>query len=173
MSVDCSLDLSRFRVVVVTGPQRSGTTIAARIIAEESGMRYVDEDEYGTKDVAAWKKLVTTGQGLVVHSPAMARWAHEAAADDVMVVWMIRPLDDILHSQKRIGWDDKSERAKYRDCEGYHVDAPVAVIKNRFWTVYQRGLIPHTMNLKYKDLSWHRLWVGTRKGWDARQWEES
>lgn len=168
-----NLDLSRFRVVVVTGPQRSGTTIAARIIAEESGMRYVDEDEYGTKDVTAWKRLIAEGDKLVIQSPAMARWVHEVArADDVMVVWMERPLGDILRSQKRIGWNDATERVKYKDCEGYHDDAPVAQIKYRFWTVYQRGLVQHAMNLRYDDLTGHRLWMTERSGWGARQWEK-
>ena len=32
--------------VFVTGPQRSGTTIAARILADQSNKTYVDESEY-------------------------------------------------------------------------------------------------------------------------------
>lgn len=175
MNGDLDLNLGQYRVVVVTGPQRSGTTIAARIIAAESGLRYVDEDEYGTKDMEAWKKLVATGQGLVIQSPAMARWAHEVGDGDVMVVWMERPLADILRSQKRIGWNDGPERAKYKDCEGYHADAPVALIKFRFWTVYQMGLIPHAMNLRYSDLAGHPLFVEdeARQEWRPRQWRAS
>lgn len=172
-----NLDYSNFRVVVVSGPQRSGTTIAARIIASESGMQYVDEDEYGTKDVDAWKKLVSTGTGLVIHSPAMARWVHEvggkeAGGDDVAVVWVMRPLPEVLASQKRIGWDDSAERGKY------HMTTkdtrPVAFVKQWYWYTYQRPFIVHAFELQYYGLKHHPLWVEADKrvAFRKRQWEE-
>lgn len=163
--------LDAFRVVVVTGPQRSGTTIAARITAEDSGMRYVDEETYGTKDVAAWRALVATGEGLVIHSPAMARWVHEVATDDVMVVWVVRPLADILRSQERIGWNDSDERVKYKGVEGYLADAPIAQIKTRYWRTFQMGRIPNAMEIDYKSFSAHPMWRADRTGWGKRQWQ--
>lgn len=163
--------LDCIRVIIVTGPQRAGTTIAARIIAAESEMRYVDEDEYGTKDLAAWKKLVATGQRLVIQSPAMARWVHEVATDDVMVIWVVRPLADILRSQKRIGWHDGDERGKYKGVEGYLDEAPIAQIKTRYWRTFQMGQIPHAMEIDYHSLETHPLWREERDGWGKRQWQ--
>lgn len=171
------LDFSRFRVVVVTGPQRSGTTIAARIIATESSMQFVDEDEYGTKDVGAWKELVATGQQLVVHSPAMARWVHEVAnpdsgGQDVAVVWLIRPLLEILASQQRVGWDGADERIKYemKGADG----RPVAVVKTWYWYHQQRPFICNPFEIEYHDLERHRLWVPAHKRvtFGKRQWQE-
>lgn len=170
------LDFSRFRVVVVSGPQRSGTTIAARMIAAESGMQYVDEDEYGTKDVDGWKELVKIGQGLVIHSPAMARWVQEVGAkdeggEDVAVVWMMRPLPDILASQKRIGWDDSDERAKYnmtpKDVR------PISFVKKWYWYTYQRPFIANAFELEYDQLKQHPLWVEDYKRilFGKRQWK--
>lgn len=167
-----SLDYSRFRVVVISGPQRSGTTIAARIIAAESGMQYVDENEYGTKAVDAWRELVKSGQGLVIHSPAMARWLHEVGDEDVAVVWLMRPLPEIQASQKRIGWDDADERAKY------HMTAkdlrPVAFVKKWYWYTNQRPFIVNAFELEYHDLKQHPLWVEAHKRvtFGSRQWQE-
>ena len=160
------LDFSRFRVVVVSGPQRSGTTIAARIIATESGMQYVDEDEYGTKDIDAWKKLVATGQNLVIHSPAMGRWVHEvsdpkAKGEDVAVVWLMRPLPEILASQERIGWNDANEREKYhmtpKDTRS------IAFVKKWYWYSHQRPFICNAFELEYHSLKGHPLWVEADK----------
>lgn len=166
------LDFSRFRVVVVSGPQRSGTTIAARIIAAESGMQYVDEDAYGTKAIDAWKEMVATGQALVIQSPAMARWVHEVDAEDVAVVWMMRPLGDIMASQRRIGWDDGDERAKY------HMTAkdtrPIAFVKQWYWYTHQRPFITHAFELEYEQLKHHPFWVEDHKRilFGKRQWTE-
>lgn len=165
-------DYSRFRVVIVTGPQRSGTTIAARIIAAESGMAYVDEDDYGTKDRAAWEALVGHGDGLVIQSPAMARWVHTAVSgmEDVAVVWMIRPLADIVYSQYRIGWNGADERIKY----GVSGDdnRPIAIIKRAFWVSSQRQEIEHWFEIDYSDLAAHHLWVdvNARVNFGTRQW---
>lgn len=38
--------LARFSKVVVTGPQRSGTTTAARILAEELGYEFIREEAF-------------------------------------------------------------------------------------------------------------------------------
>lgn len=171
------LDFSRFRVVVVSGPQRSGTTIAAHMIAAESGMQYVDEDEYGTKDMASWKELVASGKGLVIHSPAMGRWVHEVGGqeyggEDVAVVWIMRPLLEILDSQKRIGWDDSAERKKY------HMTTkdvrPIAFVKKWYWYTHQRPFIVNAFELEYHDLEKHPLWVedDKRVTFGKRQWEE-
>ena len=46
-----------FNKILVTGPQRSGTTIAAQIIAADSAMPCVDEKEYGWRSASCQRKL--------------------------------------------------------------------------------------------------------------------
>lgn len=46
-----------FNKILVTGPQRSGTTIAAQIIAADSAMPCVDEKEYGWRSASCHRKL--------------------------------------------------------------------------------------------------------------------
>lgn len=166
-------DYSRFRVVVVSGPQRSGTTIGARIIAHDSGMDYVDEDAYGTKDLQAWSDLVVNGRRLVIQSPAMSRYLVQVAghhSKGVAVVWMLRPLGEILRSAERIGWDDAEERAKYEGL--YSPSLPLPLVKYIYWTNKQKRLIKFPYEIRYYDLADHELWIpaAERRDFSKRQW---
>lgn len=161
-------ELQRYRCIIVTGPQRSGTTIAARMIAHDTGHTCIDEADYGTKDIGAWREIVRTADNVVVHSPAMSRWVHEEAAADVLVVWMLRSLSAILRSQQRIGWKSEIvERAKYEATDDAQ---PVAEIKLDYWRTHQRAVIPHWLEVDYETLRDHPLWVIDRQDWEARQW---
>jgi len=165
------LDFSEFRCVVVSGPQRSGTTIASRIIALENDMEYVDESAYGTKNKEAWGALVIEGDNLVIQSPAMARYLHQFGdcLHDVAFVWMIRPLHEIIASQNRIGWSDSDERKKYDQID----NTPIALVKTLFWRIHQCPMISYSLELGYHDLTNHRLWVpdDDRIEFTRRQWQ--
>ena len=53
--------LLNFAVVLVSGPQRSGTTICAKMIAHDTGHTYIPESEYQFHDEAAFRAIVTAG----------------------------------------------------------------------------------------------------------------
>ena len=97
-------ELGTYRVVLVTGPQRSGTRIAARMIAADSGLRYVDEDEFGVYNHKRLRAIIAQAEGVVIQCPAMCHMVHKVAAEDVLVVMMMRDVDDIVASEKRIDW---------------------------------------------------------------------
>ena len=59
--------------IVVTGPQRSGTTITAKMIAHDTGHRYVDEAEFAVYDVEKWRKIVTEEDHVIVTMPSYAK----------------------------------------------------------------------------------------------------
>lgn len=136
----------------------------------------MDEDEYGTKDVATWKALVAEGEELVIHSPAMAFWVDEvgnekAGGGDVAVIWMIRPLLEIQASERRVGWDDSDERVKYGLKERDR--RPISVVKTWHWYHQQRPFVCNAFELAYHDLRKHRLWIPSyrRVTFGRRQWQ--
>lgn len=170
-----------FHRIYVTGPQRSGTTICARIIAHDTGYRYVDEEEFGVHEYADLIRLVQeTDESLVVQCPGISRWIHagELGGDPrSAVVWMLRPLHEIVASQQRIGWaKEADERAKYDDVNLSSLpgpEEPVAKLKYAFWRQFQLARIAHPHEIGYYGLSWHPLWVpkGQRHGFAPRQWQ--
>ena len=96
-----AFDFTRFRTIVVTGAQRSGTHVAALILAADTGYEYVDDSEFGVRNRAkfSWE---CRKPGKVIHCPGMSRWIHEVP-DDVLVVFMTRDIDEIHASEKQIG----------------------------------------------------------------------
>lgn len=163
--------LSGFGVILVTGPQRSGTTICAKMIASDTGHRYVDEAEYDVHDVDKWWKIVLAGRRIVVQCPAMCHLVHKfGGCDDVLIVLMRRDANDIRGSQERIGWiaagEDAREVAKYRAKSG-----PSAMVKYLYWDTHQRERIQHKLEVDYEGLRAHPMWVSKngRVGWHVRQ----
>lgn len=164
--------LGKYRCVIVTGPQRSGATLCAHAVAYDSGLRYVDEEDYGC-DLDAWREIVATGKGVVVHSPAMSRWVHEVAdRGDVFVIWMIRTTSQVMLSESRIDWKDKEEKAKYRGVGAYVGKYPISGVKLKYWREVQRGLVRHWREVHYDELKAHPLWLPRerRRNFGPRQW---
>ena len=69
--------LSNYNVVLVTGPQRAGTTITARMIAHDTGLRYIDESAFAATDEVRWRRVVKSSERAVIQCPGMARFCHE------------------------------------------------------------------------------------------------
>jgi glycosylphosphatidylinositol transamidase (GPIT) subunit GPI8 len=160
-----------YRIIIVAGPQRSGTRIASHIIAEITGYDYIDEHDYGVHKIEAWQKLVANENRVVIHAPGMSRELLTIKHyDDVLIVFMSRQVSDIVASEKRINWRWKKERGKYDKTNN---GIPVSTLKYQYWIKTQRDNLPHTYDLDYLSLSTHPLWLDNdkRKGFKATQWK--
>jgi hypothetical protein len=154
------------RTILVTGPQRSGTTIGARVIAQERRFTYVDEEEIRVGDVALARQVLSR-EGVVLQAPGLCHLAHTLG---VPVVVMRRRIEDIELSQQRIGWTcEHEELAKYG-----HFDQTrrgIAALKYHVWDSLQRHQCV-SFDLDYISLAKHPLWVEAenRKTFAPRQW---
>ena len=141
--------------IIVTGPQRSGTTIAARIIAEQTGGVYVDELDY----------CLPLPDKAVVQAPFLL---HDAVSlsfvvPNVRFAFMYRTPGDIVASMERIQW--------YQD---YHSDP-------NFYPTYVKhcyefiDLLKRTLrkdqwfDVQYESLAHHPLFVQDRAGFTVKQ----
>jgi len=88
-----------FDQVLVTGPQRSGTTIGAKVLARELELLYIDEQEIPT--VREFFGRIVGGDRFVAQAPRFCAYLHLFG---IPVVVMRRPLEEIVRSQQRIGW---------------------------------------------------------------------
>ena len=162
--------LKDFKKVLVTGPQRSGTTLIARAIEHDTELEYVDENEFRATDYSMWKTMVTLSTGIVMQCPGMCRYVHEFGdQDDVAVVMCWRPIDEIIASQERIGWEwEKFELLRYDQTEG-----EIAKVKYDYWYDYQQHKIKHAFDIVYDDLETHPLWIPADKrlDFDRRQYQ--
>ena len=159
--------MTQFDKILVTGPQRSGTRICARMIAHDTGYRYVDEKEIavGHRDL-----LEALSGKFVVQCPALCHCVHEFSADDTLIILMRRKIEDIIASQERIEWGNEQDQLR-RHYGG--VEGPISMVRYRFWEQYQRPRIRHVLEVEYESLSGHSLWIPreARFNFAPDQWE--
>jgi len=137
--------------IMVTGPQRSGTTIAALILAQELGYPCYLEEHYGIHDLKRFFGIYSATK-FVVQAPALSAYANLIPGS---VVFMMRPINEIVRSQRRIGWGEENiEKAKYFSDNLL----PIAAFKYKMWDQYQKHL-PNRFELEYHSLEGHPLWV--------------
>jgi hypothetical protein len=164
--------LAKYRKIVVTGPQRSGTTICARMVAADTGHEYVDEDRFGVSQEGPFWDLVKSPALQVIQAPGMAHICHKMTDEDVFVIFMTRDLAEILRSQKRIEWSgEEVERKKYGMTP--NDDRPIASVKLSYWLNEQRTQLGKKgMIVEYYTLGGHWMWIEPkyRTDFGPRQW---
>ncbi len=164
---DIGAESGRFGVILVSGPQRSGTTIAAKMAAKDTGYEYIDEGQFDAGARATFSRIVNYRTGIVVHCPGMSYAIHEFANEDRLVVWMVRDVEDIYASEQRVGWWKNGpyrELRKYgytdEGAKGYlEGGGRIARVKYEYWERVQRDKIPHWLEIEYESLCYHPMWV--------------
>jgi hypothetical protein len=159
--------LAQYDSILVTGPQRSGTRIAAKMIAHDTGRSYVDETDIFIDSLYSAASVIARGN-CVLQCPSLCRYVHNLVDEETLVVMMFRDVDAIIDSQARVGWEwELIEQVRYQN-----FTEPIAVLKYRTWK-NQKQVIPRYVELNYADLRLHPLWIGAelRKGFAMTQTE--
>lgn len=150
--------LSKFDKILVTGPQRAGTRICAKMIAHDTGYGYVDELDLKMDSLYLLQSFLNRKQFVVIQCPVLCRHIHMFNYDNVAIVMMRRKVEDIVASQKRITWPwEQLELARYDRSDGI-----ISEVKYQFWEDHQKDRIKHAFEINYESLSVHPLW--TTKG---------
>jgi hypothetical protein len=150
--------------ILVTGPQRSGTTICAKMIAVDTGHAFLSEAHVASESIEGMLcnlgRLMETRHSFVLQCPAPSRWIHEHSAEDVLVIFMRRAIRDIVASERRVGWGDSMQRAIYEEAlAGHKFPATIAEAKYLFWEDVQRLTVHHWLEVEFESLAGHPLWV--------------
>lgn len=160
-------NLKNFSKIIVTGPQRSGTRICAKMIAADTGYEYFDESVISVKDVAKLQDLLKYEKNFVIQAPGISFCVEDFAADDTLIVFMMRDIPSILASQKTCGWGcNDRELKKYGLAPGRNA----CEVKYDFWND-QKELILWWREVQYDSLKDHPLYLAEekRKGFTAYQ----
>ena len=163
--------LKSFDKILVTGPQRSGTRICAKMIAQDTGHHYVDEEHFGFLRKGCFRMMLESCNEIVVQCPALSRWIHEFSGDDTIIVFMKRNPEDVIASQERIGWGYEERELEQYGCK----KGRQARVKYDFWKKKQKPVIKHFLEVEYESLSKHPLWVPkeNRKNFEWNQTKQS
>jgi hypothetical protein len=142
--------------IVVTGPQRSGTRIGAKMIAADTGQEFVDEAEFLIKDNDLFRQFLER-DGVVVQAPHMLKDVVDDPPSGIFIVLMRRDLDQIHASAERIGWTENfggntKELKKFGLTEG-----DSAAVKYDYWDTHDK-LVPF-LEVSYESLRAHPMYV--------------
>ena len=155
------------RSILVTGPQRAGTTIGGHIVAQELGYQYVDEWSIDVHSVEKAREFLLQDK-VVVQAPALCSVADRLGC---LVVIMRRDLSEIRASEERISWrsNEAGELAKY-GLTAEH--GQIADLKYRLFDALQKPYCV-SFDLDYHTLAGHPLWVESqeRVKFGPRQWQ--
>lgn len=153
--------------ILVTGPQRSGTTIAAKILAADLGYTYVDEREVGVRSMTRLFEALKRDK-VVIQGPCFCSQVHWIDSENTLIVMMIRNVQDIEASQERIEW--KEEELELRNY--FRTVGKISNVRYKVWEDFQKPAmrLPF-VELEYESLKSHIMWVDkeSRKQFDRRQ----
>ena len=102
--------LSKYQIILVTGPQRSGTTICARMIASDLKITYLDESLWGVWDGMKARQHAEENWPCVLQGPGILKDVGLFNQPKTAVVVMIRDSASIIESQERINWNVWAEK---------------------------------------------------------------
>jgi hypothetical protein len=151
--------LAKYEKIFVTGPQRSGTRICAKMIAHDTGHEYVDETDINMDSFYNLVSHLASKMKIVIQCPTLCRYIHFFTSDDNAVVLMRRDIKDIIGSQNRIKWGmEWLELIRYDRSAGV-----ISEIKYDFWEKNQREHIKNAFEIEYGSLKKHPLWIGKKE----------
>ena len=152
----------KYNKILVTGCQRSGTRIASEVIAYETGYYRFDENSFGVHSLEIFEKQLKGHKTGVWHCPALAYTIHKYSAPDTAIVWMLRNIEDVLASQKRIdwiGWKSRGEYERYGIQQTPYNREHMYEFKLWCWETFQKDMCHNPIELEYESLKGHPLWL--------------
>ena len=148
--------------IIVTGCQRSGTTIMTRIVCNDLGYSFHQDDEIlptleGIKRINLFIKHGITN--IAIQSP-IALYLYDDlyyTVPDIHFIGMKRDKQDIINSMRRVNWGEELQE-HYWNWEGY-LDTHVSHM-NALWDSLKTNL-PATAwtEVEYQSLESHPLFI--------------
>ena len=175
-------NLIKYKTIIVTGPQRSGTRITSKAIAADTGHIYIEEEKYFRKikgqrfavvDLSKLEEFKT--QAKAIHGPMLLSHWQELNSLDTIFVCCIRKLLDLKKSEKRLKhsyWTTIPETMEYINLMGFNVKPiPLPFIKYTYWLTQVRHKVYHWMEFCYEDLKSHPMWQSSHAHFKWNQTE--
>jgi len=176
--------LKNFTKIYITGPQRSGTRIASKIISYDLNLKYMQEERIDVDDKERFNNFKERQNNFVLQCPGMSAFMDEYDFNDQeVVIFMRREINDIINSQKRINWPSELEIVKYNNKfkkfedlnTEFTKDTPISNVKYSVWDFYQKTKLEEDRfyDLEYSSLSDHELFLPKKKrenfDWDQTE----
>lgn len=157
--------------ILVTGPQRTGSTFVSHCLAEDLDIPHFDEGLFSATNYEAFLDIAKENENWVIHGPAILHKILDINSifPDACFVVIRRPIADIVKSERRINWSDADERHSF---SAWDDPRPISVIKYEFWDSVKHQLT-EWQEFEYEQFKTHRLWIDeeNRLEFHSKQWQ--
>lgn len=157
--------------ILVTGPQRTGSTFVSHCIAQDLNLPHFDEGLFEATNYEKFLEIAQEHEQWVIHGPALLHKIVEINSlfSGIKFVVLRRSIDDIVKSEKRIGWSDADERTSFN---AWDDPRPISIIKYEFWDVTKHQLTSWE-EFEYEQFKTHPLWINqeSRTDFHSKQWQ--
>ena len=144
-------ELAKYNKILVTGPARSGTHICSKMIAADTGHRFIPENRFNAHSVDLFRLMYSINDKFVVPCNGIISHIAEFGHENTMVICMMRTIDDIMLS----GW-----RIKGKLHGMSYMDARRLVLERyKIWEEQEKKGIRNWQYVMYNHLDGHHLWV--------------
>lgn len=168
--------LKNYNKIIITGPPRSGTTIATKILSTELNYKFIDESWYDGGDIDKLNYLLfSIPRKMCIHMTAFLKYAHEyAKINEIAIVLIKRKPEEIIASMNHtinfkkgvtkandkynlfygFGIEERKKILKYYEKPDEDLDKLPQVIYDYFYAHNNRFF-----ELEYDSLKNHKLWI--------------
>ena len=149
--------LSKYDKVIVSGCQRSGTTICSQMLSMDLGCTWIDETDVAND----WREVsrLLLGDGtFVLQAPALSSKMDLIPEDPkCAIVWMKRPKQEVVRSMARIKWNvhERQEKSSYIARWGYHDGQHIWDVKKDAWETKQKP----ALSVDWYEIRYHSEYV--------------
>jgi hypothetical protein len=150
--------------ILVTGVQRSGTTIAAYMLAKALEYKFVDENEFHAHNIEEFNSVMNTDEKCVIQCPALLHYIKRFDSSALVVV-MDRDKEDVIASMNKHNWFNDHGLFEYRHYSEEPLTDPPQIIDIKL--NYAEN-VKH-MKLRYEDLTESEYFIYDRNNWQIKQ----
>jgi len=159
---DILKEVQNYKKIIVTGPQRSGTTFAAYALAKDLQLKFFKETTFGNENIIKFRHIIYTENEFVIQCPGMVHHLPELISyKDLKIIVLDRNINDIIKSQIKIGWEwEYAEKIKFLPFKDkINLNRPIADIKYEFIKQCEEEHENEVLHLDYESMKNHSLWI--------------
>ncbi|MAG52959.1 MAG: hypothetical protein CMH62_03285 [Nanoarchaeota archaeon] len=149
--------LKGYEQIIVSGPQRTGTTYFSQVLAKELFHKSrIDEGRFRIRNENEFMALLES-KNVVIQAPAMTHLLHRIPKiKSLMIIFMHRSQEDLNESEDRIGWhphEFEIEKSQYL-AEGFNVEkfSRNSAMKYSIWENQKNSIKNDFIEVEYNVL---------------------
>lgn len=162
--------LKDYKKIFVVGLGRSGTRIATRMIAQDTGKDFIDETEWGVHDIDKLKHINKYRSNFVIQANSAYYCIGFFSRSDTLIVYVKRDLEEIKASWARLRNLGSLNTSMWSNIQ------PQLLITNEERLAImeaKKEKIKNLLEIQYNDLKGHPLWLDSEVRANFRWYQTS